>query len=190
MDVFTRSIRSPLIPEGPYVLLVDDELRSVEPLSELVRISGFPSVATRSATDALACCYLKRPSVLVTDLVMPGPDGRALAHRVRRRHPTIPIVLVTGQNLEDPQWAIPGGLFEAVYSKPLDFDRFVETLSRLMARPSEYAGSSGALPVRFIRPSPVVDRPISSAVPRTEQNRGGWLPERAGRDSPVRVDGA
>jgi CheY-like chemotaxis protein len=134
MDVFTRSIGSTRIPEGPYVLLVDDEIRSVEPLGELVRFSGFASVATRSATDALACCLHRRPSVVVTDLVMPGPDGRALARWVRRRHPTIPIVLVTGQDLEDPRWAIPGELFAEVFSKPLDLDRFLKTLAWLMAR--------------------------------------------------------
>jgi DNA-binding NtrC family response regulator len=134
MEVFTRSIGPTLIPEGPYVLLVDDEIQSVEPLGQLVRFSGFSSVVTRSATDALACCFHKRPSVVVTDLVMPGPDGRALAHRVRRRHPAIPIVLVTGQNLEDPAWAIPDDLFAAVFSKPLDLDRFLQTLARLMTR--------------------------------------------------------
>jgi CheY-like chemotaxis protein len=134
MEVFNPSIGPTLIPDGPYVLLVDDEIRSVEPLGELVRYSGFASVVTSSATDALACCFHRRPSVLVTDLVMPGPDGRALARRVRRYHPTIPIVLVTGQSLEDPEWAIPADLFDAVFPKPLDLERFLETLTRLMAR--------------------------------------------------------
>lgn len=134
MDVFTRSIGPTLIPQGPYVLLVDDEIRSVEPLGELVRYSGFASVATKSATDALACCFHRRPSVLVTDLVMPGPDGRALARRVRKRYPTVPIVLVTGQNLDDPAWTIPGDLFTEVFSKPLDLDRFLACLTRLMTR--------------------------------------------------------
>ena len=134
MDVFTRAIGPRSIPEGPYVLLVDDEVRSVEPLGELVRYSGFASVVTNSATDALACCFHKRPSVVVTDLVMPGTDGRALARRVRRRHPLVPIVLVTGQNLENPDWAIPAGLFAAIYPKPLDLDRFLATLNRLMPR--------------------------------------------------------
>jgi CheY-like chemotaxis protein len=134
MELFTRSVGQTLIPDGPYVLLVDDEIRSVEPLGELVRFSGFASVATSSATDALACCFHRRPSVLVTDLVMPGTDGRALARRVRKRHSTVPIVLVTGQNLEDPEWSIPDDLFAAVFTKPLDVERFLETLDRLMTR--------------------------------------------------------
>ncbi|WP_435007448.1 response regulator [Tundrisphaera lichenicola] len=134
MEVFTRSIGPSRLPEGPYVLLVDDEFQSVQPLRDLVRYSGYASVATRAATDAMACCFHRQPTVVVTDLMMPRTDGRALAIRVRRRHPTIPIVLVTGQNLEVPEWAIPEGLFDAIFSKPLDFDRFLLTLIGLMER--------------------------------------------------------
>jgi CheY-like chemotaxis protein len=97
-----------------------------------VRFAGYTSVAVSSAAEALACCRRKRPEILVTDLVIPGRDGRALAIRVRKRFPKLPIVLVTGQNLEHPDWSIPSGLFQAIYPKPLDFDRFIAFVSRLM----------------------------------------------------------
>ncbi len=135
MEVYTRSIGTMTLPEGPYVLLVDDEDASVGPLRDLVRFAGFASVATRSATDALACCFHRPPRVVVTDLVMPGQDGRALARRIRRRYPVLPIVLITGQNLEHPDWTIPPDLFEAIYPKPLDFERFIGTIERLMVAP-------------------------------------------------------
>jgi CheY-like chemotaxis protein len=132
MHVFHHADRGNLFPENPYVLLVDDDDSSCRPLAELVRFAGFPSVSTRSAASALACCRRRRPDVLVTDLVMPGRDGRALAVRVRKRFPGLPIVLVTGQNLEHPDWSIPSGLFEAIFPKPLDFDRFIEFVGLLM----------------------------------------------------------
>ena len=135
MNVFTRSFGAELLPLAPYVLLVDDEESSSLPLVELVRFAGFASLAARSATDALTCCYRRRPRMVVTDLDMPGPDGRALARRLRRRFPEVPIVLVTGQNLDNPNWTVPTGLFEAVFAKPLDFDRFMVTVGRLMLPP-------------------------------------------------------
>src|SRR5262249_46313947 len=132
MNVFTRSVESALLPIAPYVLLVDDEEASFLPLVELIRLAGFPSVATRTATDALACCYRRRPKIGVTALVMRGPGGRALASRLRRRFPEVPVLLVTGQNLDRPDWAIPAGLFEAVFPKPLDFESFIALIGRLM----------------------------------------------------------
>lgn len=137
MNVFTRSIGTSALPKSPYVLLVDDEEASVQPLVELVRFAGFASVAARSAGDALACCRRRPPEVVVTDLVMPGPDGRALARRLRKRFPQVPIVLLTGQNLDHPDWIIPSELFEAIFSKPLNFDRFVVTLEGLMHAPND-----------------------------------------------------
>jgi len=132
MNVFIRTVDLAAIPTGPYVLLVDDEIESVRPLGELVRHAGYASIAARSAHDALACCVRKRPSVVVTDLVMPSKDGRDLAIRVRRRHPSVPIMLVTGQDLDRPAWTVPAGLFHAIFAKPLDFDRFVRTLTAFM----------------------------------------------------------
>jgi CheY-like chemotaxis protein len=145
MNVFTRSIGAKWLPDTPYVLVVDDEEASFLPLVELVRIEGFASVATRSATDALACCYHRKPAVVVTDLDMPGPDGRALARRLRTRFPGVPIVLVTGQNLDNPEWIVPDGLFEAVFTKPLALDRFLELLGRLIP-PSRRKGPGRARP--------------------------------------------
>jgi DNA-binding NtrC family response regulator len=132
MHVFHRSDRAGSFPENPYVLLVDDDESSCRPLAELVRLAGFTSVSTRSASDALTCCRRRPPQLLVTDLVMPRRDGRALAVRVRKWFPGLPIVLVTGQNLEHPDWSIPTGLFEAIFPKPLDFDRFIQFIGRLM----------------------------------------------------------
>jgi CheY-like chemotaxis protein len=140
MLVFTRSIGAGSLPEVPYVLLVDDEEASFRPLAELVRYAGFTSVVARSATDALACCYQRRPDIVVTDLVMPGPDGRALARRVRRRFPCVPILLVSGQNLEEPDWTVPADLFDAIFAKPLDFDRFIKIVGFLMSTPPRRPG--------------------------------------------------
>ncbi len=132
MHVFHRSGRNSFLPENPFILLVDDDEASWRPLAELVRHAGFTSVAVGSAADALACCRRRRPDILVTDLVMPRRDGRALAVRVRKRFPGVPIVLVTGQNLDHPDWIVPSGLFEKIFPKPLDFDRFITIIARMM----------------------------------------------------------
>jgi len=92
----------------------------------------FASTITRLATGALACAFYRPPSVIVTDLEMPGPDGRALALQLRRRQPSLPVLLVSGQNLDDPAWKITGGLFASLFAKPVDFHRVVATLVRLM----------------------------------------------------------
>jgi CheY-like chemotaxis protein len=135
MHVFTPSIGAISVPNASYILLVDDEEDSFLPLVKLVHFAGYESVAAQSAIDALACCDHRRPGLVVTDLVMPGPDGRVLAKRVRKRFPEVPILLVTGQNLEHPDWAIPIDLFDAIFPKPLDFDSFIALVGKFMPPP-------------------------------------------------------
>jgi CheY-like chemotaxis protein len=132
MSVLSRFATASSLPNTPYVLLVDDEEASSRPLAELLRLAGFSSLTASSAAEALVCCSRRRPNVVVTDLVMPGPDGRELARRLRRRFPGVPILLVTGENLDSSAWTVPGDLFESIFSKPLDFERFISLLGTLM----------------------------------------------------------
>ena len=141
MALLTRTSSSTMPPIDSYVLLVDDDFESVEPLGELVRFAGHRTATARSAIEAFACCFHRRPSVVVTDLDMPGKDGRDLARWFKRKHPLIPLVLVTGHDLDHPDWIVHREHFEAIFPKPLDFDQFLVTLTRLMSPPRRRASS-------------------------------------------------
>ena len=117
---------------GPYVLLVDDHEPSLRQLHEVVALSGHRCVSTPSPTDAVRLCDARRPQVVVTDLAMPNLDGQALARWLRSRFPSIPIVLMTGQALDVETLEGLEGTFTAILAKPVDIDRFVSLLDRLM----------------------------------------------------------
>ena len=118
-------------PGAPYVLLVDDHLPSLSRLRSVVELAGHP-VSAGSATDALSTCDSCRPQVVVTDLAMPNLNGHGLALWLRERYPSVPIILVTGEQLDPRTRDLFRGLFTAVFSKPLDVEVFLEKLDRLM----------------------------------------------------------
>lgn len=79
------------------VLLVDDEelvrMSTADMLSDL----GYNVIDTSSAEEALAMLrHGLRPSLLITDHLMPGMTGAELAHSIRKQHPTLPVLLVSG----------------------------------------------------------------------------------------------
>jgi CheY-like chemotaxis protein len=119
----------------PYVLLVDDHEPSLRRLHDVVKGAGYPCVAASSATAALGHCDVRRPQVVVTDLSMPNLDGQGLAHWIRARYPSLPLILMTGEHLEPAELAEMRRTFTAVFLKPIDLDRFLKWLDRLM--PSE-----------------------------------------------------
>ena len=93
------SLERPPLPERKRLMVVDDE----EPVLRLVsRILATDNYDVTSADSGQAAARLiQQPGfggvdLLVTDLMMPGMDGRELADVVRRTNPHVRVLYVTG----------------------------------------------------------------------------------------------
>jgi len=82
---------------GP-VLLVEDEPPLLRLAAQALRRAGFEVVTAGAAEEALDLLQEggPRPAALVSDVVMPGLDGFALAGRLRAEDPELPVLLVSG----------------------------------------------------------------------------------------------
>ena len=79
------------------VLLVDDEDIVRVATAEMIRDLGHDVTDVASGGEALAALEGGRTvDVLITDYMMPGMDGAALARRVERAYPDLPVLLITG----------------------------------------------------------------------------------------------
>jgi signal transduction histidine kinase len=79
------------------VLLIDDEDIVRDATAEMIRDLGHDVEEAASGSQALARLNggLK-VDVVVTDYMMPGMDGGALARQIERTHPDVTILLITG----------------------------------------------------------------------------------------------
>jgi len=94
-----RAPQALLAAGGRTVLLVEDDptVRSVVRL--MLEAHGFAILEAEEGDAALALSEARAPGsldLLVTDTVVPGPGGTALADRVRRRHPALRTVIMSG----------------------------------------------------------------------------------------------
>jgi len=79
------------------VLLVDDENIVRVATAEMIRDLGHDVEEAGSGAEALALLESGlKVDVLVTDYMMPGLDGAALARRLEKTHPKLPVLLITG----------------------------------------------------------------------------------------------
>ena len=80
------------------VLLVEDEPPLLRLAARALRGAGFEVLTAASAEEALDLLGedAPAPAALVSDVVMPGLDGLALAGRLRARWPGLPVLLVSG----------------------------------------------------------------------------------------------
>ncbi len=132
----TRVTRSTLEigPTDPAtVLIVDDDRGIVDGISEFLREEGFRVVATANGAEALARLGAGlRANVILLDVLMPIMDGwdfRAaqLADPALRE---IPVVVISASGFTHD--TIGRQLkTRDVFSKPLDLERFLETVHAL-----------------------------------------------------------
>jgi two-component system cell cycle sensor histidine kinase/response regulator CckA len=80
------------------VLLVEDEAGVRIVLEAMLRRHGYDVLSCGSTRDALEICeqYVDRIHLLITDMIMPGMNGRELAVRVRALRPDILVLYVSG----------------------------------------------------------------------------------------------
>ncbi len=103
-------------------LLVDDQQDFVVTLSERLDIRNIPSDVVFGAEEALTYVNTNEPDVMVLDLNMPGLGGLEVLKRIKKDHPSVEVIIVTGHGEENTEEAaINLGAF-AYLKKPVDIN--------------------------------------------------------------------
>lgn len=122
----------------PTVLLVDDEPEVLDGLRRTLRREPYQLEATTSPLEALAILASKHVDVVVSDLDMPELPGTELVARIRRDHPEVVRILLTGDaSLDSALRAINEGEVHRYLTKPWDNDELRATLRDALARLDE-----------------------------------------------------
>lgn len=88
------------------ILIVEDSPTQAQQLRELLQMHGYAVRAARNGREALAAVRERRPTLIVSDVVMPEMDGYALCRAIKAdgNLRDLPVVLVT--MMTDPLDAI------------------------------------------------------------------------------------
>jgi len=116
------------------VLLVDDQADVRRSLSVMIRTLGYDVHAVDGGQAALAWLEHEKPSLVITDLGMPGMGGGELAMAIAQRHQALPVVLLTGWADAEPEGR-PG--IARVLPKPLRMAQLRAALVSLIGTPPE-----------------------------------------------------
>lgn len=84
------------VAENARILVVDDEQRLADTLALILQMAGYSATAVYSGPEALAIFPTYRPLLLITDVIMSGMDGIALAKHVQKMYPDCRILLFSG----------------------------------------------------------------------------------------------
>ena len=107
------------------MLLVDDEVEFLETLVKRMKKRGVHVSGAKSGEEALAFLSKNPVDVVVLDVKMPGMDGIETLRSIKKRHPLVEVIMLTGH--ASVEVAIQGmelGAFDYLM-KPIDIDELL-----------------------------------------------------------------
>jgi two-component system response regulator PilR (NtrC family) len=117
------------MPEGQkHLLIVDDEKALREAIAERLQDHGFAVEQADSGEAALERLAEFAFDILITDLRLPGIDGRKVLEAALERYPEIIAIVITGYGtVKDAVEAIKQGAADFI-TKPFQFDALLHVL--------------------------------------------------------------
>jgi DNA-binding response OmpR family regulator len=97
---------------------VEDEPEVLDLVRAMLTHAGHSVIGAASGREALTLFGQDGIDLVITDLVMPGMDGKALAQELLRRDPTIRILISTGFSAESDIASLLEGGVRGVVMKP------------------------------------------------------------------------
>ena len=121
------------MPDPPkHLLIVDDEKALREAVAERLSDHGFAVEQADSGEEAIKRLADFAFDVLITDLRLPGIDGRQVLEATIERYPDIVAIVITGYGtVKDAVDAIKQGAADFI-TKPFQFDALLHVLNSAM----------------------------------------------------------
>ena len=116
------------------ILIVDDETDIRELISGILEDEGHETRLAKDSSEALAAIEDRRPALIILDIWLQGSDldGLELLDRIKKSHPDLAIVIISGHgNIETAVAAIKRGAYDYI-EKPFNADRLVLVTTRAL----------------------------------------------------------
>ncbi len=116
------------------ILIVDDERDIRELIGDILEDEGFGTRLAGNSQDCMAALEQELPALLILDIWLKDSDmdGIDILKTVKREHPEVPVVIISGHgNIEIAVAAIKQGAYDFI-EKPFNIDQLLVVIRRGM----------------------------------------------------------
>ena len=123
-------------PATTCILVVDDEPTVLELTARMLGAAGYAVVEASNAREALRLLERDDPPInlVVTDVVMPETDGRALGRLIAERHLGLPVAYMSAYAADDVLHRGSPGPNLPFLRKPFSLEALVGVVQQLLGR--------------------------------------------------------
>ncbi len=119
--------------DGTAILLIDDNAVQAAIRQTVLRRAGYFVIAVLNPLRALeqfqANDFPAEIRLVITDHLMPGLTGSEFVRELRKDHPTLPVLVISGLEEAEEEYSDLGVLFRL---KPLQPDHLLASVHRLV----------------------------------------------------------
>jgi signal transduction histidine kinase/FixJ family two-component response regulator len=141
---------------GLQILVVDDEPSTLEAIAAVFEGTGAGVTSAISAAEGLAAFTRVRPSVVVSDIAMPGEDGYTLMRRLRAlergKEHTPAVALTAYAGVDDRTRAMEAG-YDLHLAKPFEPQALIDAVLEVLARVGENGARAEFIAREPLRPA-------------------------------------
>ncbi len=111
------------------ILVVDDDTDIQKLICMRLNAAGYKTVSAQNGLEALALIEQQQPDLVLTDMRMPDMDGMALLEAIRRKHVTLPVIMLTAHgSIPDAVKVTQQGAF-GFLTKPFDSQNLLQQVA-------------------------------------------------------------
>ena len=119
---------------APSILAVDDDPLTLKLLTRVLSAAGYEVARATSGAEALKACAGRAFDVALVDVVMPGMSGLQLLRELKRRDPSIDVLMMTAHpEVRSAVEAFKEMAFDYL-EKPLNVDELRQRLTHVIER--------------------------------------------------------
>ena len=121
------------------VLLVDDEVPFVETMTKRLSKRNLTILQAYSGPEALEVLKRKNVDVVILDVKMPGMDGIEVLREIKKDHPLVEVVMLTGHaTIETGIEGMKLGAFDYLL-KPIKLEELLVKLAQAFEKKDSHA---------------------------------------------------
>jgi len=118
----------------PTILVVEDDASLVLGLEENLTVAGYRVLTARDGSEGLKLALERHPDLILLDVMLPGISGYELCRKLREKHVTAPVVMLTARKEEfDKLTGFEMGADDYV-TKPFSVRELLARIRAILAR--------------------------------------------------------
>jgi CheY-like chemotaxis protein len=119
------------------ILVIDDDAQDRGLIGAVLEERGYEVMLAENGRTGLAFCHRQQIDAVVLDLRMPEMDGRSVLQQLRTLHPSLPVVVFSGEGTDEVELDVLDRGATAFIQKAFSLDQLGMALQEVLPPPTK-----------------------------------------------------